>query len=216
MQKNKRILSSCFWCLLTPTSEYKSLDRIKWTIYTIYEPIGQIGLVKWAERLFRNTVWHFLSCIVLNRQTAFGNHTWWTFVKGSLRRLQSFFGIFFCSVLGHIQETHIFCMRQIIKKVLQAIYTRLFGSCFMNQAQQWISTSWTLLHLFDKRGLWVWEDVALVTPQRAARHEEVYPQIGVVSFHRHTYVLHTHEKLRWGQNTGQTQNNLLRNNAIFL
>lgn len=91
----------------------------------------------------------------------------------------------------------------------------------MNQAQRWISTSCSLLHLFDKRGFWVWEDVALVTPQRAAWHEEVYPQIGVVSFHRHTDVLHTHkhththEKLRLGQNTGQTEKNLFRNNASF-
>lgn len=46
-------------------------------------------------------------------------------------------------------------------------------------------------HFFDERGVGVGEDVALLPPQRAARHVEVDPQVGVVSLYRHTDVLET-------------------------
>ncbi len=56
------------------------------------------------------------------------------------------------------------------------------------------------LHLFDKRGLGVWEDVSVMASQRAARHEEVYPQIRVISFHRQYWCsANTCERLRWSK-----------------
>lgn len=44
-------------------------------------------------------------------------------------------------------------------------------------------------HLFDKGGVWVGEDVSFLSTQIAAGNVEVDPQVGVVSFYRHTDVL---------------------------
>lgn len=44
-------------------------------------------------------------------------------------------------------------------------------------------------HFFNKCSVGVGEDVSLLSSQRAARDVEVDPQVGVVSFYRHTDVL---------------------------
>lgn len=48
-------------------------------------------------------------------------------------------------------------------------------------------------HFFNKCGVGVGEDVSLLSSQRAAGDVEVDPQVGVVSFYRHTDVLHGEE-----------------------
>lgn len=44
-------------------------------------------------------------------------------------------------------------------------------------------------HFLDKGGVWVGEDVSFLSTQIAAGDVEVDPQVGVVSFYRHTDVL---------------------------
>lgn len=49
-------------------------------------------------------------------------------------------------------------------------------------------------HFFDKSGLWVRKDVALIPAQSTAWAIKVDSQVSIISFHRHTYILFKERK----------------------